>query len=93
MKNQYDDNLITDSGNYDPYVFADTDGIHIGDCDNNEIFETIAEAIAYAKQARLRGERLSKCRSHAVNDLRDNMAAEYRWQQDAGLQLDALRYL
>lgn len=80
-------------GNYDPFVYRDAAGIHIGDCDNHEIFQSMAAALTYAKGARLSGGRLSTARAAATGDYRNNDAAEYFWHQDAGLQIDALRSL
>jgi hypothetical protein len=77
-------------GNHGPFVYRDADGIHVGDCDNHEVFASIAEAIQYAERARLSGNALGRARQHAEDDARDNDAAEYSWHEDAGLQLDAL---
>jgi len=86
-------NLIDDNGNHGPFVYRGEDGIHVGDDDNDDVFETVEEAIESVKKFRLSGGELSIARSHAERDYRDNIAAEYHWHQDAGLQLDALRRL
>lgn len=88
------ENLITKNGNHGPFVYRDAAGIiHVGDDDNDDEFATVAAAVAHVKKYRLRGGALSTARKHAENDYRDNLAAEFHWHQDAGLQLDALRYL
>ena len=87
---RWDLNTITNNGNHAPFVYRDNDGIHVGDSDNHEIFQTVAQALQYAKGARLSGGKLSRARAAANSDTRDNEAAEYSWHQDAGLQIDAL---
>lgn len=80
-------------GNHDPFVYRDSDGIHVGDCDNHEVFQTVSDALAYARGARLSGGHLSTARSADAADSRNNEAAEYSWHQDAGMQIDALNRL
>ena len=54
------ENLITQNGNHGPFVYRDEAGIiHVGDDDNDDEFETIAEAVAHVKKFRLRGGALS----------------------------------
>ena len=85
-------NLI--SGGYcDPFVYSDSDGIHVGDCDNHDIFANRAAALAFVRQARLSGETLKRAKRASDDDHRDNWAAEYHWHVDAGLQIDAIKSL
>ena len=80
-------------GFYDPFVFVDSSGIHVGDCDNHNVFSTVADAIKHAKAARLSGGDLSHARYSHKNDPGNNDAAEYCWHVNAGLQIDAIRDL
>ena len=87
-------NLIATHGNCGSFVYRDAEGVHIGDCDNHEIFQTVAEALEYAKRARLSGAALSTARAAAHDPQRaDNTVAEYYWHLDAGLQIDVLRHM
>mgnify|MGYP001327112457 CR=1 FL=1 len=87
------ENLITAAGNCSPFVYRDDVGIHIGDCDNHETFACHGDAIAYARKARLSGAALAAASDAIANDPHGNAAAEYRWHEDAGLQIDALEHM
>lgn len=85
-------NLIS-GGHCDPFVYSDSAGIHVGDCDNHEVFTNRADAIAFARRARLSGDNLKRAKRAHDHDHRDNWAAEYGWHVDAGLQIDAIKSL
>ena len=85
-------NLVK-GGHYSPFVYRDSAGIHIGDCDNQECFSTVEQAIEYAEAARLRDIDLSLLSEAAERYPGSNYESEYFWHEDAGLQLNALSRL
>ena len=84
---------VISGGHCGPFAYRDTDGIHIGDCDNHERYYTVAGALEYAHKARLSGDVLERARAALETNPHGNEAAEYRWHEDAGLQIDALQSL
>ena len=85
-------NQIEGDGFCSPFVARGDDGlIYVGDCDNVDTFETVAEAVAHCEKAVLSGDALERAKRAHDNDYRDNDAAEYHWHCDAEMQLDVLR--
>ena len=73
-----------------PFVSVESDGIHVGDCDNDEVFKSPDAAREHVKRALLDEAALNVAARAWFYRAADNWAAEYQWHRDAEWQLSEI---